>query len=527
MAVSWTTIDPGWTRRRYAALVALLGVGQVLLWSLAIGLTYRAPEVDSAEQFVWAFSMEGGYWKHPPLPSWIMHGLLQLFGPSVALPVVAAQASIVIALGLTWRLGCEFMSPRRSLIATALTSLVTYHNIAGDSFNHNTVLLAFQAAMVLFFFLATRRGSWTLWALAGLFAGLSMLVKYVALVPLAGMLLYFALDRSLHHRRALLGLLLATAVFGLVLIPHVRWLVATDFMPFRYAHSVAKPLPGIGAALENVGGFALTQVLRVLPFLFGLWLVMRSRHADLPDAELGNDAMSSLPARDLLFIRVAALSPLVITMAIGVFGETGLAGRWGANAFLLAGHLVLVSLHRRDSASMLRWTLKVVVLVQILMCAGQTLGKTVFADRFHIRARANFPGAVLARQVQETWRTHTDAPLRLVATDIWLGGNLILNGVRPLEVLTDGSFSEAPWVKQDAVRTCGVLILEDVTHQGATCERSNAGIYALLARADATGTWTLPWHLPVPESKDPARSVIHWGIIAPESDRGCVLDSGK
>src|SRR5712675_1857566 len=114
--------------------VLLLCAAQVLLWSLAFGLTYSAPELDGAEQFVWSFSLENGYWKHPPMPSWIMHGLIQVFGASVALPFVATQISVVVALALTWRLGCEFMSARRSLIAMVLTSLVTYHNIGADCF---------------------------------------------------------------------------------------------------------------------------------------------------------------------------------------------------------------------------------------------------------------------------------------------------------------------------------------------------------------------------------------------------------
>jgi 4-amino-4-deoxy-L-arabinose transferase-like glycosyltransferase len=97
--------------------VVFLCAAQVLLWSLAFGATYKAPEIDSAEQFVWSFSLENGYWKHPPLTSWIMHGLILAFGTSVALPFVATQTSIVIAMGLTWRLGCEFMSAQRSLVA--------------------------------------------------------------------------------------------------------------------------------------------------------------------------------------------------------------------------------------------------------------------------------------------------------------------------------------------------------------------------------------------------------------------------
>src|SRR5437016_4591428 len=91
----------GWT------LAVLCCLAQVLLWSTAFGLSYKAPEIDSAEQFVWAFSVENGYWKHPPLPSWIMHGLIRVFGPSVALSFAATQASVALALVLTWRLGCE------------------------------------------------------------------------------------------------------------------------------------------------------------------------------------------------------------------------------------------------------------------------------------------------------------------------------------------------------------------------------------------------------------------------------------
>ena len=158
-------------------MVLWLALGYLLLWGVVAAIGYRAPDVDSAEQFIWAVSLEGDYFKHPPLPTWIMHGLIALFGPSLVLPVVAAQACIVTALALTWLLGCEFMSPRRSGAATLRTSLVICYDIGGDSFNHNTVLLPFQAATLLRFRLATQRGGGWLWFSMGLFAGLSVLVK--------------------------------------------------------------------------------------------------------------------------------------------------------------------------------------------------------------------------------------------------------------------------------------------------------------------------------------------------------------
>jgi hypothetical protein len=74
--------------------VAMGSRGGALLQSAGDGLR-RAVRVAS--------SLENGYWKHPPVRSWIMHVLIQIFGPSVALPFVAAQVGIVIALAFTWR----------------------------------------------------------------------------------------------------------------------------------------------------------------------------------------------------------------------------------------------------------------------------------------------------------------------------------------------------------------------------------------------------------------------------------------
>ena len=62
----------------------------------------------------------------------------------------------------------------------------------------------------------------------------------MALLPLAGLVLALLLDRTLPRRRQALGLLLAAAVFALVLLPHALWLHRTDFLPFRYARAMTE-----------------------------------------------------------------------------------------------------------------------------------------------------------------------------------------------------------------------------------------------------------------------------------------------
>jgi len=509
--------------RDAGVLVLLLCVGQVLLWGTACWLSYSAPEVDSAEQFVWSFSLESGYWKHPPLPTWIMHGLVRAFGTSVALPFIATQGCIVVALALTWRLGCEFMSPRRSLIAMALASLVTYHNIGGDSFNHNTVLLPFQAATLLWFHRATRRQQWHPWALAGLFAGLATMVKYVAIMPLAGLLLYFVVDRRLHTRRGISGLLLACAVCALVVVPNVLWLRDTHFLPFRYAREVTRELPGMLATIVGLADFALTQAVRVLPLLLGLAWMLWPRRSQPAAAEPGLALAPDAAPIDLAFVWINALAPLVMTVGVGLVSEVALQGRWGANAFLLAGLLPMLVLRRPDSSTLLRRVLQAVIVIQVALCIGQTLAKTVLADHLERRTRANFPGAVLASEAHRTWAEHTDVPLRLVVSDIWLGGNVIAHSPQRLAVLIDGRHFKSPWVPLEAVERCGALILDDTTDDPAGHAHSMPRLEALMARADNSGEWTLPWaHAPArPDA--PGRGTVRWGVILPRDPQRCEL----
>ena len=57
-----------------------LTVAGVVLWILLAASTNSGQFADNVEQFVWAQSVETSYWKHPPLPTWLLSGLIHLFG---------------------------------------------------------------------------------------------------------------------------------------------------------------------------------------------------------------------------------------------------------------------------------------------------------------------------------------------------------------------------------------------------------------------------------------------------------------
>ncbi|MEO9122919.1 MAG: hypothetical protein ABI228_07965, partial [Burkholderiaceae bacterium] len=83
-------------------IVLLFLTGMVVLWTVLCGVSHRAPDLDGMEELVWASSFEWGYYKHPPLPSWVLYGLTSLFGKPVWLVFFAGQVFSAIGLWFVW-----------------------------------------------------------------------------------------------------------------------------------------------------------------------------------------------------------------------------------------------------------------------------------------------------------------------------------------------------------------------------------------------------------------------------------------
>lgn len=497
--------------QRFTLLVVLVALLYAVAWAAGMAHYHRAPPLDSAEQLVWSYALEGGYWKHPPLPSWIMHGLVQAVGPSLGVPFFAAQLSVAVALLLLWRLGCEFMDPRLSLLAAAITALVGYHGWCADTYNHNSALLPFQAAVTLCFYLAVRRGQWRMWVLTGLFAGLAMLVKYVALLPMAGLLLAVLVDRDARTLRTATGMALAAAVALTVFSPHLFWLQAHAFLPVQYARGAAVPLASPAAWLVNAGDFWAAQAERLLPLAAVVgWMLWARRHGRLgPPAE-------PTQRSDRLFLWTVGLTPLLLVVLIGLVTRTEIAPRWGHNAFLLVGWLALDALRWPERGAMR--ALRVCAGVHLALWIASIVVVPRLGEAIGWQGRSSLPGKQLADAAKATWAARTSRPLRLVISDIWLGGTLVAYNGSALAVLADGELPRATWVTARDVLECGALVVQDRTDPLHLLP----GVSRWLATAPWHGEWTLPWAPSRGLEHPRSETTIAWGVIPPQG-QGCRL----
>jgi len=73
--------------------VPALLVALVLAWAWPMVALDVTPPWDNVEELFWSGSLQWGYYKHPPLPSWLLSLPLALFGRQPWLTYVAWAAA--------------------------------------------------------------------------------------------------------------------------------------------------------------------------------------------------------------------------------------------------------------------------------------------------------------------------------------------------------------------------------------------------------------------------------------------------
>jgi hypothetical protein len=497
-----------------ALAAAMLCLAHLLFWGTAFALAFEAPRLDGAEQLLWAYPIEAGYWKHPPLPSWIMHALVGVFGASSALTYIAGQACIALALGIAWRLGCEFMDARRSLAAMVLTSLVYFYNAGGEAFNHELALLPWLAAGALLFLHAARSGRWSLWVLTGVVAGLAMLTKYAAALHFVSMGIWCVVDRKRRTVRNFAGMALAGAIAAAVFAPHLVWLVKHDFQPIRYASAVIELQGGnrIGGLLAFVAGTAacLLPSIIVARWAFG---PATSPRQPIPTA-----------AEDRSFLWFIGCLPLALTLAIGLTGGTNPPLRWATSGALYAGWLAMDAWQWKLDAARVRRLFVAAAATHISLCIAALVIAPDFSRSHRAPSRSNFPSVALARAAEAAWQENATTPLRLVIGDIWTSGNIVAHWKgAPPAVLIDAMPDRAPWIPPDAIRRCGALVVFDMSPDAGSDPFVQAALQSYLDQADFVDDWELPWPGEKPPPDGRLRSWIQWGVILPQAGETCPL----
>jgi hypothetical protein len=436
-----------------------ISLAVVVLWAAWAAYFNTAQFGDNIEQFNWAQSLELGYHKHPPLPSWALAVVIRLFGPSVYWAYVLATLCLLGTMGFTWLIGRELIGERLAAVGVVLWGLNLSFSQRAQLYNHNTVLVLCIAASVWLAMRASRggRSHWLWWGATGVAAGAAMLAKYQALVPLGGLLLALVWAGRLRRPAQWGGLLLALVVMVAVFAPHAAWVVRNDFTTLRYA-SDAVESASWWMRLRFVVAFAANQLRLAFPALLTItiaWIWIYRTRGDLDttiDAAIVPDVNRWMTG--LIWFTLAVL--LVMALASGV----SLRNHWGVQALQFFPLWLALWWDRR-----IKIDLSVLVTAAVLVQAG-SLGfyaaehrdpGAVISSR---RIDTAYPARRLARAAVAHWASATNCPLHYVEGSVFDAGLVSLYSGGRIQVFD--SDRATPWVRpEDLQRDGGLFVLDE------------------------------------------------------------------
>lgn len=465
------------------------------LWTVFPWLSAYSLPLDVVEGLFWGHEWQWGYYKHPPLPAWLVN--LSWLSLGDLGPFFLSQLSLLVTFVYVWRLGLKLLGTEQAALGTLLLLGVYYFTWPSPEYNHNIAQMPVWAAAVFYYYQALHTGRYRDWLLLGFCAALGLLTKYVMVVLLTVMFLHLLTQTS--GRRQLLrwplwsGVLLMLLVF----LPHLIWLFQHEFLPLQYAQQRSGEAPSpLHAHVLGPLKFLFVQLLDHLPLL-----ILLAATGFFGRAVWSRDQVESNARSFLLFM---GLGPALLTALIAGIAGVGLRDMWGTPMWNLSG-LLLVSwwitpLSVTSQQRLFRGTLVMVFLLVTLRVVDMGV-LPYLKDK---PSRIGWPDKALATELERVWKAETECTLDIIASDYWLGGLVSLRATDRPSVLIEGRMDYSPWIDQQRLHDAGALIVwqgEEMPIQ-----------LSQLGSPSQQGFLELLW--PV-SNAEPLR--VGWAIVPPQS----------
>ncbi len=463
-------LQPGlrfpWLRSN-SPLFGLLAVVFLLfgaVWLRHLSITSSVIPMDNVEELVWVRSLEWGYFKHPPLPTWLLWPVVQIVGPSGMATMLLGAALTLASISLMAVLAFQAGGPVFALIASLATLCVTHYNSHLHYYNHNVLMMFWVAlsAVIVHRLLVSGKLYW--WLALGIVAGLGMLTKYqFALIGVPWVILFWhdGLWRRPAHR---LGMLVAGLVSTALFAPHLFWLLHQTHGPLQYAmhSSLGARLDALHRIGETLFWSADWIIDRCLPALIVVAIAARSMRALRAARASTGDAPYSLQpdtptdgaraARQILILW--GLVPFVLMILVGLLAGSHLQRHWGT-AFAdwtIPAAMLLLGLDRAVAAPD-RWLWRSLMLPFVLVQAALLLWSYEVSSYGQFpepkKAWRQFPAATIAGKLAAPAHATLRGPIRVLAGDELICGAIALELPEHPKVLIAGQRDISPWVRAD------------------------------------------------------------------------------
>ncbi|MBY4598815.1 glycosyltransferase family 39 protein [Ottowia caeni] len=476
-------------------LLGIFGAG----WLFFLAWCALTPPFDNIEQLIWMRSLEWGYFKHPPLPTWILAAASWVVPAGPPLTYFLGACCILGAHAVFWHVLRDAHGPRVATAMLLASLCITFYNQRIHFYNHNVVMMPAIAVCVAMMWQLTRRSShfaraalppgthaqaglhhtppggsgvWWAWAVIGVAMGLGMLVKYqMALVGICIGLWWLRMRwwREPGHRW---GLLLASVITSAIFLPHLLWLIHHDWLPLRYAEKSSlgvalSPLKRLTSSLTWVADWLLNRSMPawlVLGATVG-WAARRSSKNRAGAAEAQRAPTDSPDAAPppvwRQFWLLFGLFPLLSMAALGLGFGADLQMHWGT-AFAMWTLTVLLALApktlvllRTPAAMRAVWVAFAVI--QTLIVLQFWVSSPRGLPAYKTGHWPHFPSQEIADKLGPIARAELGGPIDIIAGRSAIAGAIALRLPEWPKVLINGDLQTSPWISAEELKNARVI----------------------------------------------------------------------
>ena len=439
------------------------------VWLAQLASTNLSPPIDDIEQLSWVRSLEWGYYKHPPLPTWLLWLPVRLFGLSASTVFVVGAVVTLAALAIYWRLLVNMRGAAYALVALLAAACITYYNGRLHYYNHNVVLLLASTASAALCWQAftKRRRRW--WLALGVVVGLGALAKYQIAVTVLCILAFAVHQRAWRDVQQWQGLLLAGLAALVLFSPHIRWLQLHDYGPVGYAlGSTLGAQANLSSRTFGSAHWLLDQLFnRALPafLLLAMATLLAGRtaqpaaHEPTPLSRADHDAGRAL-------LLSWGLVPLLFIPLVGALTGAKVQLHWGTPFLLFVVPAVMEMAprtlwQRPDRRALLAAFVAIQALLLGISHQSSQRGSQLLTDTQALNTAWNdaawrrIDARAIANAMGPLARSALAGPVRVVSGPAPIAGALALALPEHPVVLIDGRFDQSPWVSRALLASCG------------------------------------------------------------------------
>ncbi len=357
------------------AMVLYLGVFALMRLSLSTSLNW-----DSTEQMVFAQRLTWGYEaQQPPLCTWLLIGVQQILGPTLASGIALTYGLWLLTMALFYRCARRILGDvRHAALATlALLSLYQIGWMMHETFTHTIVLMACCAATLWAFCRIADGGRVADYLVLGIALGLGALSKYSFAAFACCLAGAAALQPALRRRLLRWEMALSLSVALAIALPFLLWLwTALQHQdPMVTVRSSLASASDAGWIRRVLGGLASIP-LKAAAFLSPLVIMAVASVPSICKPRLPPDPPPATPQDfDLVRLIRDMLSVSILLLVLGVLvGSVANYKEYWLHPLLLFAPVYLLARIRRARPA--RWQMGLFVAALVVFPLGVLVTRT-------------------------------------------------------------------------------------------------------------------------------------------------------